>query len=162
MNRARFAVAATLVGTTLYAGAALAQAQSGTQAPPMTSVLAGKKFAPPVKGEALVEFTQPVTKRIKENVETTIKVRNLSQAPIARLQITETWYNKAGAVVGGGKGVYPGLLQPGEIQTIVITTPYKAEMASNNWNFSHANGAVKPAKVKSLDAPAAAAPPAKK
>ena len=154
MNRARFAVAATLVGTTLYAGTALAQA---TQAPPMQSVLAGKKFAPPVKGEALVEFTQPVTKRVKENVETTIRVRNLSQAPIARLQITETWYDKAGAVVGGGKGVIAGLLQPGEIQNIVITTPFKASMSSNNWNFSHANGNVKPAKVKTLEAPAAPA-----
>lgn len=157
MNRARFAVAATLVGATLSSGVVLAQA---TQAPPMTSVLAGKKFAPPVKGEALVEFTQPVTKRIKDNVETTIKVRNMSQAPIARLQITETWYSKAGAVVGGGKGVIPGLLQPGEIQSIVITTPFKAEMSSNNWNFSHANGAVKPAKVKTLDVPPAAGAPA--
>jgi len=155
MNRARFAVAATFAVTISSAGAALAQT---TPAPPMTSVLAGKKFAPPVKGEALVDFTQPVTKRIKENVETTIKVRNMSQAPIARLQIVETWYNKGGAVVAGGKGVVSGLLQPGEIQTIVITTPFKADMSSNNWNFSHANGAVKPSKVKALDAPAAAAP----
>ena len=163
MIRARFAVAATLVGTTLYAGAALAQGT--TQAPPMTSVLAGKKFAPPVKGEALVEFTQPVTKRVKENVETTIRVRNLSQAPIARLQITETWYDKGGAIVTGGKGSINGLLQPGEVQVITIETPYNAKMNGNQFNFSHANGSVKPAKVAKLEVPkpdpAAAKAPAK-
>lgn len=158
MNRARFAVAATLVSTTMYAGAVLtAQA---TQAPPMHSVLAGKKFSPPVKGEALVEFTQPVTKRVNANVVTTIKVRNMSAGPIARLQVTETWYDKGGAVVAGGKGVITALLQPQEIQTITVTTPFNAKMSSNNWNFSHANGTVKVAKVKELDDPAkSAAPP---
>ena len=62
-----------------------------------------------------------------------------------------------GMSVGGGKGVIAGLLQPGEIQNIVITTPFKAAMSSNNWNFSHANGNVKPAKVKVLEAPPAPA-----
>ena len=156
MNRARFAVAATLVTTTMYAGAALAA--QAIQAPPMTPILAGKKFTPPIKGEALVEFTQPVTKAQpgKSLVVTTIRVRNQSAAPIARLTVNETWYDKAGAIVAGGKGVLPALLQPGEIQTIEITTPYSAKMSSNNWNFTHANGTVKVAKVKSLDAPPAA------
>ena len=74
MNRARLAVAATFVTTTMYVGAALAA--QATQAPPMTQVLAGKKFTPPVRGEALVEFTQPVTKAQpgKNLVLTTIKV----------------------------------------------------------------------------------------
>ena len=151
MNRARFAVAATLLSA-VYAGAALA---AQVQAPPMHPVLAGKKITPPLKGEALVEFTQPVTKAIpgKSMVVTTIKVKNSSLAPIARLQIAETWYDKGGAIVAGGRGVINGLLQPGEIQTITIETPYNAKMSSNNWNFTHANGTVKPAKVKTLEPP---------
>ncbi len=162
MNRARIAVAATLVTTTMYVGAALAA--QATQAPPMTPVLAGKKFTPPVRGEALVEFTQPVTKAQpgKNMVLTTIKVRNMSDAPIARLQVDETWYDKAGGIVATGRGVINGLIQAQEIQTIEIMTPYNAKMSSNNWNFKHANGTVKVAKVKTLDAPKdPAAAPAK-
>lgn len=160
MTRARIVFAATLVTTTLYAGAALAQ----VQAPPMTQVLAGKKFTPPVRGEALVEFVQPVTRPLpgKSQVQTLIKVRNASLAPIARLKVDETWYDKGGAIVAGGKGVINGLLQPGEIQTITILTPYSPKMSSNNWNFSHANGAVKVAKVKTLEAPKDATAQAKK
>jgi hypothetical protein len=164
MNRARFALAATLVTTTLCADAALlAQAP---QAPPMTPILAGRKFTAPVRGEALVEFTQPVTKAQtgKNLVVTTIKVRNQSAAPIARLQVAETWYDKAGAIVAGGRGVINGLLQPGEIQTIEITTQYNSKMSAPTWNFTHANGTVKVAKVKVLEPPkdqAAAAPAAK-
>lgn len=156
MNRARFTVAATFVSTLMYAGVAMAQA---TQAPPMTSVLAGKKFTPPIRGEALVEFTQPVTKAMpgKNMVQTTIKVRNSTASPIARLTVTETWYDKGGAIVTSGRTAINGLFQPGDIQTMVIETPYNPKMSSNNWNFTHANGTVKVAKVKTLEPPKDAA-----
>src|SRR5262245_31808066 len=104
MNRARLASAALVVGSVMFAGAAITA--QVTQAPPMTQVLAGKKFTPPVRGEALVEIVQPVTKPQpgKNMVMTTIKVRNASLAPIARLQVTETWYDKGGAVVASSRG----------------------------------------------------------
>ena len=57
MNRARLASAALVVGSVMFTGAVMtAQAP---QAPEMHQVLAGKKFTPPVRGEALIEFTQP-------------------------------------------------------------------------------------------------------
>jgi hypothetical protein len=158
MNRARFVAAATVIGSTLIAGAPLA-----AQTQPMPSVLAGKKFVPPAKGQVEIEFTQPVTKREKNLVVTRIQVRNPHvSAPIARLVVDETWYAKDGAVVTRGRGVINGLLQPGEVQTITIETAYNANMTSNNWNFVHANGTIKPTKVPKLEVPKqpAAAPAA--
>jgi hypothetical protein len=163
MNRARVAFSATLVALTLVTGTALAG--QAAQAPPMTSVLAGKKFTPPLKGEATIEFTQPVTKREKDMVVTRITVRNASAGPVPRLTVSETWYDKGGAIVTGGKGSINGLLQPGEVKIITIETPYSAKMNGNQFNFTHANGTVKPAKVAKLEVPkdesAAAAAPKK-
>jgi len=158
MNRVHFAVAATLISTTMFAGAVVA-----AQSTQLTPVLAGKKITPPIKGEATIDFTQPVTKALpgKNLVQTVSKVKNSTASPIARLQVAETWYDGAGAIIAGGRGVINGLLQPGEVQTITIETPYNAKMKSNNWNFTHANGTVKPTKVKTLDAPAAEAAPKK-
>jgi hypothetical protein len=153
MNRARVAFSAALIATTLATGTALAG--QAAQAPPMTSVLAGKKFTPPMRGEATIEFTQPVTKREKNMVVTRILVRNASVGQVGRLTVEETWYDKGGGIVTGGKGTISGLLQPGEIQTIVIETPYDAKMNGNQFKFSHANGAVKPAKVAKLETPSA-------
>jgi hypothetical protein len=147
MTRARCAFAATLVGVSFVSALVIAQTPT---APPMTSVLAGKKLTPPIRGQAEVDFTKPVTKRDKDMVVTKIQVRNMSNAPIPRLTITETWYDAGGATVGGGKGAINGLLQPGEIQTIVIETPYNAKMKANNYNFSHANGTIKPHKVDKM------------
>ena len=161
MNRARLAFAATLIGATCAAGTAFAQA------PPLQPILSGKKFVPPIKGPAEVEFTKPVTKRDKDIVITKIEVKNISTAPIARLTVAETWYDKAGAVVAGGKGTINGLLQAGEVQSVTIETPYSAKMSANNFNFTHANGTVKPQRVDKIvtgegkDAPAGKASAAK-
>jgi hypothetical protein len=147
MTRARCAFAATVTGVAFVSAALLAQTPTP---PPMTSVLAGKKLTPPIRGQAEVDYTKPVTKREKDMVVTKIQVRNMSNAPIPRLTITETWYDKGGATVGGGKGAINGLLQPGEVQTITIETPYNAKMSANNYNFSHANGTVKPHAVPKM------------
>jgi hypothetical protein len=165
MTRARIAFAATLVGVTFVGATLLAQTPTP---PPMTSVLAGKKLTPPLKGQAEVDYTKPVTKRDKDMVVTKIQVKNMSPAPIPRLTITETWYDAGGATVAGGKGVINGLLQPGEVQTITIETPFNAKMKANNYNFTHANGTVKPHAVaklgdaKEADTKTAAAKPAAK
>lgn len=159
MNRARYALAATFAGACLVAGTALAE--QATQTPPMQSVLAGKKFTPPLKGQADVEFSKPATKKEKDLVVTTFQVKNMSKAPIARLTVDETWYDDKGNVVTGGKGVIAGMLQPGEVQTMRIETGWNPKMKSNNWNFSHPNGTVKPKMVAKLEGGDAKEPAAK-
>ncbi|MBI3401804.1 MAG: hypothetical protein HY048_10315 [Acidobacteria bacterium] len=162
MTRVRSTCVATLAAAALIGVTVLAQ-----KAPEMKPILAGKSFTPPAQGLVEVDFTKPVTKRDKEMVVTKIQVRNTMKAPIARLTVDETWYDKGGALVTGSKGIINGLLQPDEVQTVEIRTPYDAKMSANNYNFTHANGGVKPHRVDKIggpdakDAPKAAAAPAK-
>jgi len=147
MNRARLMCAATLLGAS-FAVTALAQTPA---APPMTSVLAGKKFNPPFKGQAELDYTKPVTKNEKGMVTTTIMVRNNAPGPLLRLTIDETWYDAGGGLVTGGKGVV-NRIEPGEVATVKIETPFNAKMKANNYNFTHANGTIKPHNVPKLTA----------
>ena len=156
MNRARVTIAATLVGASFVA-TALAQPP---QAPPMTPVLAGKKFTPAFKGQAEIDYTKPVTKRDKEMVVTTIMVKNNAVGPLLRLTVDETWYDAAGGLVTGGKGVL-NRLEPGEVGTVKIETPFNAKMKANNYNFTHANGTIKPHAVPKLMAAGEKEPAAK-
>jgi hypothetical protein len=162
MFRVRRVLALTLVAFGLAAGAALAQA---VQAPDLKPILAGRQFAAPIRGDAAVEFVYPVPSRTRDLIVTRVQVKNISKAPIARLTIEETWYDNQGALVIGGTGVLPELLQPGEVKTIIIETPWNPRMARNAYQFRHANGNVpKPARVARLvddtKAPAAGAAPA--
>ena len=163
MTRARFAMVAALVGAGIAGAPGSLMAQTPT-APEFKQVLAGKKVEPPIKGQADVEFTQPVTKKNGDLVVTTIRVKNMASAPIARLKIAETWFDQGGQIVGAGEGTLDKPLPPGAVDTITIQTPWTAKMKSNSWNFSHANGTIKPKRVSKLDdsAKAAAAPAAKK
>jgi hypothetical protein len=149
MKWARLLLAAILVTT---AAAAVLAAQTA-QAPPMQPILAGRKIVPPARGEVIVEYTTAVTRRDGPNVVTRLQVKNVGLAPISRLTFTETWYDKAGVIVTGNKGVINGLFQPGEIQTLTISTPYDARMSGNRQGFSHANGTVKTTRVVKFDVP---------
>src|SRR5258705_3407710 len=128
MNRGRFIVAATLLGASFAAGA-IAQPKR----PPMTSVLAGKKFTPPFKGQADVDFTKPSTKNINGMITTTMQVKNNTNGPLLRLTVDETWYDKAGGLVTGGKGVLnrPG---PGENGTGKKQSPVHPAMRADKIN----------------------------
>jgi hypothetical protein len=151
MTRARSVVAATLVGASLIGVSVFAQ--QNPPAPEMKSILAGKKFTPPIKGQADVDYVKTPTRREGSTLVTQIKVKNTSNAPIPRLRVAESWYDKDGNMIPGGDAAINGLLQPGEVQTLEIRTPTNPKMATSMLQFTHANGSVKPHAVKSLDAP---------
>jgi hypothetical protein len=160
MIRARYAVAATVVGVS-FVGATVFAQQPQPTAPPMTSVLAGKKFSPPIKGEANIDIVKTPTRREGTTLVTKITVKNTSAGPIPRLKVAETWFDKDGNMIPGGEAVINGLLQPNEVQALEIRTPVNLKMAQSQLQFSHANGTVKPHAVKSLEAPAAKEPATK-
>ena len=121
-------------------------------APPMTSVLAGKKFTPPFKGTAEIDFIKPVTKNEKDMVITTIMVKNNVDGPIAPAHGRRDLVRRAGGLVTGGKGVDQRPAAARRSQTIKIETPFNPKMKANNYNFTHANGTVKPHDVAKLTA----------
>jgi len=160
MNRRRIAAIATLVGVSLAGPALVAQ-----QAPEMKPILAGRKVEQAFKGQAEVEFSSSSTKA-GDAVVTTMKVKNLSNGPIAHLKVDETWFDKNQQPMGGSSGILDKMLEPGAVETLTIRTPWKVGMNGNSWQFTHANGTVKPHKVAKLEEgkgePAKAAAPAKK
>ena len=137
----RLAVAATL-------GLLLAPAAFAGQAP--AAPAAPRKLISPVRGEATVEYTKPNTKVVGANVVTTITIKNTSAAPIAGFKLEESWIDKAGTLSGGDTYRHTKPLIPGEVINVTLTTPKNARMASNSYNFSHANGTVKPKSVPKI------------
>jgi hypothetical protein len=152
MIRARSLAAAAVVASLAGAGVFAQQAQQAQPAPPeMHQVLAGKKFTPPIRGEATIDIVKQPTKREGQTLVTKIQVKNTSAAPIPRLKVAETWFDKDGNMIPGGEAVVNGLLQPGETSTLEVRTPVNLKMLQSRLQFSHANGTVNAKSVKSLD-----------
>jgi len=135
--------ASVLLATSALAGQAKPAAPAA-QAPPA----APAKFVPPIRGEAPVSMTKPVTTRTKDEIVTKFKVKNPSATgSIAGLKISEFWYDKGGNPVSGDEFRYRKPLLPGEVIDIELRSPVNPKMASSQYKFEQANGAVKPTVV---------------
>jgi hypothetical protein len=133
------------LGTFAAFGLLLAPIAAQTPAP-----AAPKKLISPQRGEANVEITKPDTKVTGTEVTTVIMVKNVSPAPIAGFKVEENWYDKGGTPVGGGVYRHAKPLMPNEVIRVELKTPKNPKMNTNQYQFSHANGTVKPKVVPKL------------
>ena len=142
LNRAFLALALALV---IIGGVSAAFAQEPPSQPNKPV------WINPFRGTAEVQYLNPIVRREKDMVVTTIQVKNMATGPIARLTIEEFWYDKSGNPVTGDKQFVKKPLMPGEITTIVLHTPVNPRMDRNQLTFSHQNGGIKPKKVAKFE-----------
>jgi hypothetical protein len=137
-------------------GAVLAAGSSAAQDAP-------RKLVAPIRGDALVQITQPNTVIKGNDVVTTIRVKNVASGPIAGFRIQENWFTKNKEALAGDQYRHPRPFIVDEIIEIVLTAPRSRVVgASNQYQFAHANGNIKTEVVKTLVVPKPAAkPPAK-
>ena len=116
---------------------------------------APRKLVAPVRGEAQVEFTQPDTKVVGNDVVTTFRVKNVSSGPIAGFKIQENWFTKGNEALSGDEFRHLRPFQVNEVLAIKLVVPRARVVgARNQYQFSHANGTIpKPKVVKTLDLP---------
>ena len=94
-------------------------------------------------------MTKPATKRLKDEIVTTFKVKNPSTTgSIAGLKISEFWYDAGGNPVSGDEFRYRKPLMPGEVIDVELRSPVNEKMKSSQANkFEQQNGGVKPTVV---------------
>lgn len=132
---------------TTPAPAAKAQPAPAPSTPPLPA-----KFVKPIKGTATVDYIQGPSKRIGNDIVTTMKVKNTSAGAISLFKIDEYWYDKKLNVVTGDSQPYRKPFNPGEVIEITLKSPWKAnmELYKSQYMFSHANGEIKPKLVKKM------------
>ena len=123
------------------------------QTPAPAAPAAPRKLISPYRGDATVEYTKAVTKRVGADIVTTMVIKNTAPGPVAGFRLEESWSDKSGNLAGGDVYRHPRPLMPGEVITITLKTPFNSRMTSNSYNFVHANGNVKPRLVPKIDVP---------
>lgn len=150
----------TLVALALFAaGLAAEQAKPAVHPPAATAqkpndegaAPGSGKLVAPVRGEAEVGYTKPVSKNDGKFITTTIKVKNMSKGAIAGLKVDEFWYDKDGNPVTGSQPFrYRKPLQPEEVIEVTLKVPVNKTMYRNQYKFEHANGKIKMTLVPKL------------
>jgi hypothetical protein len=112
-----------------------------------------RRLIAPMRGEATVELTSPDTRVVGSDVVTKIRVKNTSTLPIAGFKVDENWF-KGKDALSGDSYRHARPLQVNEVIEITLTVPRSRVVgARNQYQFSHANGTIKPTPVKTLDLP---------
>ena len=79
-----------------------------------------------------------------------MQIKNMAAGPIAGLKVDDFWYDKAGGPLPSDSYRHPRPLAPGEVITVTLETPADPRMNRNQWQFSHANGDIKPTLVPKM------------
>jgi hypothetical protein len=154
MNRQKLVLLTVAGALALATGLAAAQAAKPAAAPAQGAPADRPRLVAPVRGVAQIGYTKPVVKRGKvggkDFVITTMQIKNMAAGPIAGLKVDDFWYDKAGNPLPSDSYRHPRPLQPNEVITVTLETPADPRMNRNQWQFSHANGEIKPVLVAKM------------
>ena len=157
----RFALsAATCLVVILAAPAVFAQAtktappadksKPAAAAPTTQAPAAPAKYVKPVKGVAAIQTILGKSKKVGNEIVTTVQIRNMSSGSIALLQCDEYWYIGKEVVTGDTQRLRKPF-NPGEIIEITFRSPYKPGLTQSLYQYSHANGKIDVKAVKKFD-----------
>ena len=145
-------IAIGVIAVTAIASAAFAQAKPSapaqSAAPTVPPAPARAKWVAPIKGIASIELIRGASKRVGNEVVTTLKIKNVSNGAIALLRVDEYWFDKNRKNVSGDTQRHRNPLLPGEIIEITTRSPVKPNLYMNTFGFTHANGKVDAKVVK--------------
>jgi hypothetical protein len=154
MNRQKLVVLTVVGALAVATGSAAAQAPKPAAAPAQGAPSERARLVAPVRGVAQIGYTKPVVKRgkvgDKDFVITTMQIKNMAAGPIAGLKVDDFWYDKGGNPLPSDSYRHPRPLQPNEVITVTLETPADPRMNRNQWQFSHANGEIKPVLVAKM------------
>lgn len=152
---------AVLVATPAFAQTKSAQAKPSqapaTKAAPAPAPTAGTapaapaRFVKTLKGTADIDFVEGPSKRVGNEIVTTLKVKNMSSLAISLFKVDEYWYDKKREVVTGDTYKNTKPFMPGEIIDVTLKAPFKPDLYQSQYQFSHAGGEVKPKRVKKFE-----------
>jgi hypothetical protein len=154
MNRQKLVLLTVAGALAVATGSAAAQAGKPAAAPAQGTPAERPRLVAPVRGVAQIGYTKPMVKRgkvgDKDFVITTMQIKNMAAGPIAGLKVDDFWYDKGGNPLPSDSYRHPRPLQPNEVITVTLETPADPRMNRNQWQFSHANGEIKPVLVAKM------------
>lgn len=142
-------LAAVTVSVALSSSVFAGQAKPASPSP--VAPAAKTRWVAPIRGTAVINMLQPVTKVVGNEVITHLKLKNMSSGSIALLRIDEYWYDKQGQMLPGDSQRVKKPILPGEVIEIELRVPKNPKFYQNQYKFSHANGAIDAKLVKKFD-----------
>lgn len=113
----------------------------------------GLELVPTQRGLAEIAYTQPVARRERDFIVTSIRIQNLAENAIAGFSVDEYWFDREGNTVTGDQVRFREPLLTGEIRDIELRVPRVRGMDRSNYEFTHQNGDIKATLFDEIEDP---------
>ena len=111
------------------------------------------KLVPTVRGQAEIGYTQPVARRERNFIITSMRVKNLAENAIAGFQVDEFWFDRTGNTVTGDRFRLREPFLPGVVIDLELRVPRNSAMDRSNYEFSHQNGEIQATLMTEIEDP---------
>ena len=162
-----FGVMVSIAATAACGGAAEEEAAAAEAAPveevdPRAAAAArrlaarlgeGLELVPTQRGLAEIAYTQPVARRERDFIVTSIRIQNLAENAIAGFSVDEYWFDREGNTVTGDQVRFREPILTGEIRDIELRVPRVRGMDRSNYEFTHQNGDIKATLFDEIEDP---------
>jgi hypothetical protein len=113
----------------------------------------GLELVPTQRGLAEIAYTQPIARRERDFIVTSIRVQNLAENAIAGFSVDEYWFDREGNTVTGDQVRFREPILTGEIRDIELRVPRVRGMDRSNYEFTHQNGDIKATLFDEIEDP---------
>ncbi len=113
----------------------------------------GLELVPTQRGLAEIAYTQPVARRERDFIVTSIRIQNLAENAIAGFSVDEYWFDREGNTVTGDQVRFREPILTGEIRDIELRVPRVRGMDRSNYEFTHQNGDIKATLFDEIEDP---------
>ncbi len=111
------------------------------------------RLVPTVRGQAEIGYTQPVARRERNFIITSMRVKNLAENAIAGFQVDEFWFDRAGNTVTGDRFRLRQPFLSGEVIDLELRVPRNSAMDRSNYEFTHQNGDIQATLLNEIEDP---------
>lgn len=113
----------------------------------------GLELVPTQRGLAEIAYTQPVARRERDFIVTSIRVKNLAENAIAGFSVDEYWFDREGNTVTGDQVRFREPILTGEVRDLELRVPRVRGMDRSNYEFTHQNGDIKATLFDEIEDP---------
>ena len=95
-----------------------------------------------IRGPGQIGYLAPVTRRERNEIVTTFRIKNISDGALAGFKVDEFWYDNDGDTVTGDSYRMQRPFLVDQIIEVTLRVPNDSRMERSNYEFSHQNGMV--------------------
>ena len=122
----------------------------------MRSVLANRgdtRLVATIRGPGQIGYLPPVTRRQRNEIVTTFRIKNISPGALAGFKVDEFWYDDGGNTVTGDSYRMRRPFLVDQIIEVELRVPRNSQMARSNYEFTHQNGVVEANLFEEMEEP---------